>query len=540
MARLVHRRSDRLRKSKANSLEDLSDAYPDMFGVRYDDGKHQPQVGFAERIRRILNDASGCFQVPEFVLHLFSKYRTHLTDTKAFISAEMMNEQHAKAISNVNTADFIARLEEENRRLRQFRANIGGNAEGTGQAIETEQATTSDVSTDILMAHLNGVAHESLGSPQERMRGRAHINALLTDPIRGGCATYFYTLSVSSDHIVMMHYSGHVAAEVLRRVAETPTTNVPEIIKTLSAVPIAENRWNIALRSPVASARFLRIILDGFVKEVLRFDRVSQRSYKGGGILGVIEWFFHAVEETGRKQLHVHGVARAASGPKTLKEAERLQENTAETQKLCQFADAILSAELPGSDEPEKCTQCDVELVAEETVPARARFYGVREPFMYHCPACNKQFTATLLNQIKLQRDKKELQIAIRTAREGGLDVEEFDVDQYIRAILLGGGRLHIPRHTNELSARSQLEHKIYRFLLMRIANSVQMHSASHHSSCTKGSQRTALKDQCRFGMPQDINPETRLDAKLGKVSFSSVRPRTYTLILLLRCCFLF
>ena len=150
---------------------------------------------------------------------------------------------------------------------------------------------------------------------------------------------------------------------------------------------------------------------------------------------GVIIW---------RKQLHVHGVARTASSPKALKEAERLKENTAETRKLCQFAEAILSAELPGSDEPEKCTQCDVELVAEETVFACARFYGVQGPFMYHCPACNNQFTATLLNQIKLKRDKKEMQISIRTAREGGLDIEEFNVDQYIRATLLVGGRLHI------------------------------------------------------------------------------------------------
>ena len=37
------------------------------------------------------------------------------------------------------------------------------------------------------------------------MKGGAYVYALLTDPVCGGCAYYFYSLSISSDSIVMMH-----------------------------------------------------------------------------------------------------------------------------------------------------------------------------------------------------------------------------------------------------------------------------------------------------------------------------------------------
>ena len=68
LARLVHRRSDRLRKGKLNSLQDLSEAYPDLFGALYDDSKHQPKGGYIERIRRLLMDASNAFTVLKFEL----------------------------------------------------------------------------------------------------------------------------------------------------------------------------------------------------------------------------------------------------------------------------------------------------------------------------------------------------------------------------------------------------------------------------------------------------------------------------------------
>lgn len=79
----------------------------------------------------------------------------------------------------------------------------------------------------------------------------------------------------------------------------------------------AEYRWEISRKNPVAGTQYLRTVLDGLVEEILRSSRKSQRPYRGGLIFGVIEWFFHSVEETGRKFLHGHGIARAASAPKT-------------------------------------------------------------------------------------------------------------------------------------------------------------------------------------------------------------------------------
>ncbi len=49
------------------------------------------------------------------------------------------------------------------------------------------------------------------------------------------------------------------------------------------------------------------------------------------------------------------------------------------------------------------------------------------------------------------------------------------------------------------------------RRLIIQFANIVQMHSTSHHSSCTKGYQRIGICNQCRFGLPADICHTTEL-----------------------------
>ncbi len=54
-------------------------------------------------------------------------------------------------------------------------------------------------------------------------------------------------------------------------------------------------------------------------------------------------------------------------------------------------------------------------------------------------------------------------------------------------------------------------------YFLIRLANIVQMHSVSHHSSCRNGSLRTRIPNQYRFAMLADICHAIELvsDAKL-------------------------
>lgn len=120
--KLVHRRSDKLGRCGPSCLSDMVDSHPDLFGAPYEDETHPIAVGFRERLRRILNDASGRLQSPEFVLPAFSKLRTHNTDLEAFIHTRLMSDEHAKQISRVKTEEFIVCLNRENEKLRRIRS----------------------------------------------------------------------------------------------------------------------------------------------------------------------------------------------------------------------------------------------------------------------------------------------------------------------------------------------------------------------------------------------------------------------------------
>lgn len=107
--------------------------------------------------------------------------------------------------------------------------------------------------------------------------------------------------------------------------------------------------------------------------------------------------------------LHAHGVTRAANGPKTLAEAECLQAIPAEEEKIVQFADSILSSELPIT-EPHNCAVSRIPLSEKESVPGRAQIRGSREPFMLYCELRSKEFTPSFLNRRAVLSSSKVLQ----------------------------------------------------------------------------------------------------------------------------------
>lgn len=149
------------------------------------------------------------------------------------------------------------------------------------------------------------------------------------------------------DQILLIRYAGKFDTGIIRKLSNVPSPNIGEVTETDSSTSPVEYRREIILKSPVAGAKYLRTVLDGFVEEILRFNRKSHRPYRAGGIFGVIELFFHSVKETGRKFLHVHGIARAASANKTSSESEQIKQNEEQERRVSMYGDFVINAQLP-------------------------------------------------------------------------------------------------------------------------------------------------------------------------------------------------
>ena len=67
-------------------------------------------------------DSLRAFQVPELVLHLFSILRTHDTDTKAFVHANIASIQATKAMNTARTSDFEEELRREGVSINRLRS----------------------------------------------------------------------------------------------------------------------------------------------------------------------------------------------------------------------------------------------------------------------------------------------------------------------------------------------------------------------------------------------------------------------------------
>ena len=197
------------------------------------------------------------------------------------------------------------------------------------------------------------------------------------------------------------------------------------------------------------------------------------------------------------------------NAPKTLTEAESIQNSQNQTDGISRFADAILQVELP-IEEPHRCCQRETVPSGKVEVPARARILGALEPFMLFCECCGKEYPPTFMNRRVVQRSSDILQSAIST------ELEKTDItpdrrnnssDDYIRGVLLNSTPLDPCARED-----SGLAYHAYRNLLLRLANSVQIHNTSHHSTCSKNSQRTGMKNQYQFVMPRDVTAATEME----------------------------
>ena len=85
--------------------------------------------------------------------------------------------------------------------------------------------------------------------------------------------------------------------------------------------------------------------------------------------------------------------------------------------------------------------------------------------------------------------------------------------EEYVRALHLIS--CSVPTPTGNAT---KLKCRKYKHMLLRLASSVQMRSAAHHSSRSKGSKRTGIKNQCSFGMLADDCSATEIISGTVKV----------------------
>lgn len=137
--------------------------------------------------------------------------RTHNTDSRSFIHTKISSERADDSMPFVTADQFrdaIRHKQESLGRLSHkqgFRATSGGvNSSSESNALRNGSRT---------------VAQSAVGTSSERIAGRAYVYELITCPLRGGCASYFYTLTVSCDHILLMHNAGEESVEIMRAMA---------------------------------------------------------------------------------------------------------------------------------------------------------------------------------------------------------------------------------------------------------------------------------------------------------------------------------
>lgn len=104
--KFVHRRSSILRRTKFKSLEGLTNAYSDFFGISSLDENHKPAAGISDRLRHIMLDSSHAFRVPKLVLHMFSIRRTYESDSGAFLHAHIPPKHSVESMSRMSLEPF--------------------------------------------------------------------------------------------------------------------------------------------------------------------------------------------------------------------------------------------------------------------------------------------------------------------------------------------------------------------------------------------------------------------------------------------------
>ncbi len=110
-----------LRRVAQNSLTPLYETYPDLLWNSAATESYRSKVGLAEKLRHILFNSSGAFQVPELVLHLFSMRRTHDTDFRSYFHARIASNTDGQCIATTTTSEFEERIRNENAALNRIR-----------------------------------------------------------------------------------------------------------------------------------------------------------------------------------------------------------------------------------------------------------------------------------------------------------------------------------------------------------------------------------------------------------------------------------
>ncbi|OWZ02958.1 hypothetical protein PHMEG_00025393, partial [Phytophthora megakarya] len=233
------------------------------------------------------------------------------------------------------------------------------------------------------------------GSAAERRYYRQQAFAYQT---RYGQPTLFVTITPNSDNsFVTVHYAGSKECENLW---DCWLATLPTRIETRKAT----------MGDDAASGRLFMRQMDAFIEDVLGIDPVTKQKKCFKGLLGNVRAYFGMIETQGRGTLHGHFLIWLSGCPPNAEtfEQELRSEGDAFTRGIVDYADSIVTTELPISLSRGTCVQCGGSLdgliplpipveAHENVVNCKAAHIGsdqIREPLLVRCGNCGAKFSS--------------------------------------------------------------------------------------------------------------------------------------------------
>lgn len=303
---------------------DMVRAYRHLFpfGVGAVSDERARPISFSFWIQRCLRAASGDFESDErFLFGLLDKIRqskvlsrarfkmeagfferlsTHLGDTVAVKEAVLL----ALALMN--------KKQEEADRL-------------IAKGVDVKVA-------NLVLSNVKLVSTGTQGTFFARTLNGHEMTALCVDR---GPPTFFMTINHADTHNPVVCVRAAAMSDVQSRIA--------------SDLPTPLERARIVASRPVAVADAFNCMVTVLLERLFGFDVKHQRSRKGGGVLGYVDWYYFVLETQQRGSLHMHGLVRIVGMPGVADLKEKLADPEYAA-RFCRYVNSVISCCMPFGD----------------------------------------------------------------------------------------------------------------------------------------------------------------------------------------------
>ena len=182
-----------------------------------------------------------------------------------------------------------------------------------------------------LLRNVKSVGKKIQGSPYQRQTFRREIQSLM---ISLGLPAYFITINPADIHHPIVCF---LAGENIKFDELTP-----------DQIPSARNRAKLARDNPVAAAQFFHIVIDAFLKTIVRFG-----SYKKG-IFGTPTAYYGCTEEQGRGTLHFHMMLWVDWYNSPTEFHEKMRHDETFRDNILQFLQEVIFQHTPDTSNPKQ------------------------------------------------------------------------------------------------------------------------------------------------------------------------------------------